>query len=44
MNTMTGEGIAAPETIAQVIIFLASDVSKGISGAILPVDKAWSTI
>lgn len=44
MNTVTGEGIAAPETIAQVIVFLASDASKGISGAILPVDSAWSTI
>ncbi|KAK0225378.1 hypothetical protein IW262DRAFT_681694 [Armillaria fumosa] len=44
MNTVTGEGIAAPETIAQVIVFLTSDASKGISGAILPVDSAWSTI
>ncbi|KAK0475545.1 short-chain dehydrogenase/reductase SDR [Armillaria novae-zelandiae] len=44
MNTVTGEGLAAPETIAQVIIFLASDASKGINGAILPVDSAWSTI
>ncbi|KAK0462508.1 short-chain dehydrogenase/reductase SDR [Desarmillaria tabescens] len=44
VNPVTGEGIAAPETIAQVIVFLASDSSKGINGAILPVDNAWSTI
>ena len=30
--------------IADAIVFLASDASKKISGAILPVDKAWSTI
>ncbi|KAK0213311.1 short-chain dehydrogenase/reductase SDR [Desarmillaria ectypa] len=44
VNAITGEGMAAPETIAQVIVFLASDPSKGISGTILPVDNAWSTI
>ncbi|KAG7439473.1 NAD(P)-binding protein [Guyanagaster necrorhizus] len=45
MNAVTSEGIAAPETIAQVIVFLASDSSKGISGTILPgcrsVSKGW---
>ncbi|KAI9745052.1 MAG: hypothetical protein M1818_001330 [Claussenomyces sp. TS43310] len=33
-----------PQDIANAILFLASDMSKKISGAILPVDKAWSTI
>ena len=30
--------------VAEAIVFLASDASKKISGAILPVDTAWSTI
>lgn len=30
--------------VADAIVFLASDASKKISGAILPVDEAWSTI
>jgi NAD(P)-dependent dehydrogenase (short-subunit alcohol dehydrogenase family) len=30
--------------VADAIVFLASDASKKISGAVLPVDKAWSTI
>lgn len=32
------------EDIADAIIFLASDMSKKISGTVVPVDKAWCTI
>lgn len=32
------------EDVAQAIIFLASGHSPRISGAVLPVDDAWSTL
>ncbi|KAK7037317.1 hypothetical protein VNI00_011308 [Paramarasmius palmivorus] len=35
---------ADPALAADVLLFLASDASKGISGAAVPVDNAWSTI
>ncbi|KAL5334677.1 NAD(P)-binding protein [Aspergillus crustosus] len=33
-----------PEDVAHSLLYLLSDRSKGISGAIIPVDNAWSTI
>lgn len=40
-----GKGLGLePEDIAHCLLFLMSDRSKGISGAIIPVDNAWSTI
>lgn len=42
-DTSKGVPIDVPE-VADAIIFLASDTSKKISGAILPVDQAWSAI
>ncbi|KAL0573018.1 hypothetical protein V5O48_008946 [Marasmius crinis-equi] len=33
-----------PAVIAEVLLFLASDASVGINGAVVPVDHAWSTI
>ena len=30
--------------VADAIVFLASDASKKISGAVVPIDQAWSTI
>lgn len=36
--------LVRPEDVADAIIFLASDNSTRISGAILPIDDAWSTI
>lgn len=33
-----------PEDVAEAIIFLASDHSARISGAVFPVDDAWSTL
>ncbi|KAL0575653.1 hypothetical protein V5O48_006309 [Marasmius crinis-equi] len=33
-----------PAVIAEVLLFLASDASAGINGAVVPVDHAWSTI
>jgi hypothetical protein len=35
---------ADPALAADVLLFLVSDASKGISGAAVPVDNAWSTI
>ncbi|KAK7062738.1 hypothetical protein VNI00_000226 [Paramarasmius palmivorus] len=35
---------ADPSQAASVLLFLASDASKGVSGAAVPVDNAWSTI
>ncbi|TFK33392.1 hypothetical protein BDQ12DRAFT_738813 [Crucibulum laeve] len=43
-NLLTGEGVAPPEHTADVIVFLASDLSRGITGAVIPVDNAWSVI
>ncbi|KAI4914230.1 uncharacterized protein J4E92_009644 [Alternaria infectoria] len=37
-------GSVGPNDIAQGIAFLASDVAKTISGIMMPIDNAWSTI
>ena len=34
----------AAEDVARMMIFLASDYTPKVSGAIIPVDNAWSTI
>jgi len=39
-----GKSAITPEDIANSILYLASDLSTKVSGVILPVDKAWSTI
>ncbi|KAH0842496.1 hypothetical protein FOPE_07705 [Fonsecaea pedrosoi] len=31
-----------PKEVANVLVFLASDLSSAINGAVVPVDKAWS--
>ena len=36
--------LAAPEDMVGILLFLASDMSKKMSGAIIPVDNAWSAI
>jgi enoyl-[acyl-carrier-protein] reductase (NADH) len=33
-----------PETIANVLLFLVSDLSKDLNGVVLPVDNGWSVI
>ncbi|KAJ7796134.1 hypothetical protein B0H14DRAFT_2620153 [Mycena olivaceomarginata] len=43
-NMQTGEGVLSPETVANVLLFLASDLSKDINGAVLPVDSGWSVV
>ncbi|KAL1795602.1 hypothetical protein ACET3X_005826 [Alternaria dauci] len=37
-------GSVGPDDIAQGILFLASDAAKTISGVVMPIDNAWSTI
>ncbi|KAL1798101.1 hypothetical protein ACET3X_002138 [Alternaria dauci] len=39
-----GPGIAEPQSHANVLAFLISDLSSEINGAIIPVDQGWSTI
>lgn len=39
-----GEDVAEPRLCADVILFLASDLSRGVNGAIIPVDQGWSVI
>ncbi|KAJ6585141.1 short-chain dehydrogenase/reductase SDR [Mycena capillaripes] len=43
-NMTTGEGVMQPETIANVLLFLASDLSKDLNGVVLPIDNGWSVI
>lgn len=33
-----------PEEVARVLVFLVSDFSNRVNGAVIPVDDAWSTI
>lgn len=42
--TSTGQAPIQPDEIAQTLVFLVSDGSSKISGAIIPIDIAWSTI
>ena len=35
---------ASAESIANLLLFMTSDMSMEISGAIIPIDHAWSTI
>ncbi|KIJ29344.1 hypothetical protein M422DRAFT_214995 [Sphaerobolus stellatus SS14] len=43
-NLMTGEGKIHPDVLADVLLFLASDLSRGVTGAVIPIDNAWSVI
>lgn len=38
------KGMSTPQDQANILVFLVSDMSKEVSGAIIPVDRAWSTI
>ena len=44
VNVLTNEGAAEPRLCADVILFLASDLSRGVNGAIIPVDQGWSVV
>ena len=44
MNPEVPEGVLMPETCAQAILFLSSNLSSGVTGAALPVDNGWSVI
>lgn len=41
---MNDSNICQPEDVANLLLFLVSDASSQISGAIIPIDQAWSTI
>ncbi|KIJ39293.1 hypothetical protein M422DRAFT_49686 [Sphaerobolus stellatus SS14] len=46
-NFMTGEGMIHPDVLADVLLFLASDLSRGVgglTGAVIPIDNVWSVI
>jgi hypothetical protein len=43
METLQGTG-HDPSMAADLMLFLASDASRGINGAIVPIDNAWSVI
>ncbi|KAF8172035.1 short-chain dehydrogenase/reductase SDR [Mycena galopus ATCC 62051] len=43
-NSETGEGLMMPDTVANVLLFLVSDLSKDLNGVVLPVDNGWSVI
>lgn len=38
------EMILKPEAIASMLVHLVSDNSKGVNGAVIPIDNGWSTI
>ncbi|EXJ72570.1 uncharacterized protein A1O5_03716 [Cladophialophora psammophila CBS 110553] len=44
LSVIPGRNRATPESIANIIVFLASDLSSEISGAIISADSAWCTI
>ncbi|KAF7346524.1 hypothetical protein MSAN_01880500 [Mycena sanguinolenta] len=41
---LNGENRISAESIANVLLFLASDLSKDMNGVVLPVDNGWSVI
>ncbi|OQD97286.1 hypothetical protein PENVUL_c084G06358 [Penicillium vulpinum] len=43
-NRLEGYTQMLPEEVAETVVFLASDQSARINGAVVPVDDAWSTI
>jgi NAD(P)-dependent dehydrogenase (short-subunit alcohol dehydrogenase family) len=38
------DAMNTPDEVASVIIYLVSSASRGVNGAILPIDNGWSTI
>ncbi|KAJ6508588.1 hypothetical protein C8R45DRAFT_967864 [Mycena sanguinolenta] len=43
-SKLNGENLISAESIANVLLFLASDLSKDMNGVVLPVDNGWSVI
>ncbi|KAF7346522.1 Short-chain dehydrogenase/reductase SDR [Mycena sanguinolenta] len=41
---LNGENLISAESIANALLFLASDLGKDINGAVLPIDNGWSVI
>ncbi|KAF8982213.1 hypothetical protein BDQ17DRAFT_1437997 [Cyathus striatus] len=44
MNPLTGRGMLDPTAFSSMMLFLISDGAQAISGAIIPMDNAWSTL
>ncbi|KAJ6508587.1 hypothetical protein C8R45DRAFT_1168927 [Mycena sanguinolenta] len=41
---LNGENLISAESVANLLLFLSSDLSKDMNGVVLPIDNGWSVI